>query len=285
MSLTIALALSRAEHAIRTTAGDEARLEAEVLLAHVLGRNRAWLHTWPERMLADDEAARFHALVRRRAMGEPVAHLTGRREFWSLELEVTPATLIPRPDTEILVEAALALVPPDVRWRIADLGTGSGAIALALAGERPQCRFVGVDVSGAALEVAARNARRLGLDNIDLIQGEWLRPITDMCLEMIVSNPPYIEADDAHLSQGDVRFEPRSALVSGHDGLDDIRRIIDTARRCLVPGGWLLIEHGWRQGAAVRELLLSHGYRHVCAHADLAGNERVARGQILGSSE
>ncbi|WP_243041888.1 peptide chain release factor N(5)-glutamine methyltransferase [Dyella sedimenti] len=263
-------ALAGAAHAL----GD--RLEAELLLVHVLGKPRSWLIAHADDALDDAQAAAFDALVRRRRDGEPVAYLVGHRGFWSLELEVTPATLIPRPETELLVELALARLPAQAR--VADLGTGSGAIALSIAHERPQAQVVATDASEAALAVARRNAARLGIGNVRFVPGDWLAPLPGERFDAIVSNPPYIEAGDPHLGQGDLRFEPTSALASGADGLDDIRRIVADARAHLHPGGWLMMEHGWNQGAAVRALLEAAGYGEVFTAQDLEGRDRISGG-------
>jgi release factor glutamine methyltransferase len=256
------------------------RLDAELLLAHVCQCPRTALLARAtgrggERLNAA-QAERFEALVARRAAGEPIAYLTGRREFWSLEFEVSPATLIPRPETELLVERALTRLPPDAPWRIADLGTGCGAIAAALARERPQAHIVATDISGEALAVAQRNFERLGLANIELRQGDWLAAFSrEERFEMIVSNPPYVASGDPLLTTGALRFEPLGALAAGPDGLDAIRRIALHARGHLVPGGWLLLEHGAEQGGAVAALARRYGYVDITTYRDLAGHERV----------
>ncbi|PWK82368.1 peptide chain release factor N(5)-glutamine methyltransferase [Fulvimonas soli] len=255
------------------------RIDAELLLAHALGRPRGWLFAHADDPVPADVQAAFSALVERRAAGEPVAYLVGSRGFWSLELEVTPATLIPRPETERLVELALERLPADRPCRVADLGTGSGAVALALARERPRAQVLATDASAAALAVARRNAQRLGLRNVAFAQGDWLAPLGGATFELIVSNPPYIEAGDPHLAQGDLRFEPASALASGADGLDDIRRIVAGARARLASGGWLLFEHGWNQGEAARDLLRGAGYAPVFTAQDLERRDRVSGGQ------
>src|SRR6185312_15239860 len=226
-----------------------------------------------------DVQATFEALVARRAAGEPVAYLTGRRGFWTLELEVTPATLIPRPETELLVELALERLPRDMACRVADLGTGSGAIALAIASERPQAQVVATDASADALAVARRNAQRQGFGNVRFVQGDWLAPLAGERFALIVSNPPYIEAADPHLARGDLRYEPAAALASGADGLDDIRRIIADAPAHLEAGGWLLFEHGWNQGDAARALLREAGYAQVFTAQDLEARDRVSGGK------
>lgn len=264
--------------ATRALPGDEARSEAELLLGHALGVSRAWLFAHARDDVAEARQQAYTALIERRAKGEPVAYLTGRRGFWTLDLEVTPATLIPRPETETLVEQALARLPTDMACTVADLGTGSGAIALAIASERPRAQAVATDASSEALAVARGNAVRLGLRNVEFLQGDWLAPLTGRRFDMIVSNPPYIEADDAHLTQGDLRFEPPAALASGADGLDAIRRIARHAPARLQPGGWLLLEHGWNQGEAVRTLLREAGYAGIFTATDLEGRDRVTAG-------
>ncbi|OOG63957.1 protein-(glutamine-N5) methyltransferase, release factor-specific [Rhodanobacter sp. B04] len=254
------------------------RLDAELLLLHALKKPRSWLFAHVDDMLDMDVRTAYAALLDRRVQGEPVAYITGHRGFWSLELEVTPATLIPRPETELLVEQALQRLPRDAACRVADLGTGSGAIALAIASELPHAQVSATDASAAALAVARRNAQRLAIGHVVFLHGDWLVPLADQRFDMIVSNPPYIETADPHLGQGDLRFEPASALASGHDGLDDIRRIVRDARAHLHPGGWLLFEHGWNQGAAVRALLADAGYGEIFTVQDLEHRDRVSGG-------
>jgi len=259
--------------------GPEARHEAELLLLHALQRPRSWLfaHATDPVDLADRDS--FHALLARRAAGEPVAYITGQWGFWTLQLEVSPATLIPRPETELLVEQALARLPADRRCTIADLGTGSGAIALALASERPLAQVLATDFSGEALAVAKRNAARNAVSNVAFAQGSWHAPLQGQRFDLIASNPPYIASDDPHLARGDLRFEPSTALASGQDGLDDIRLIADGARAHLLPGGWLLLEHGWDQGAAIRALLQQAGLDEVQTVQDLEQRDRVTLGR------
>ncbi len=258
---------------------DSARLDAELLLCAVLERERSYLYTWPERALSGDEQRQFERLLERRAAGEPVAHILGERGFWSLNLKVTADTLIPRPETELLVEAALARLP-ESGGRVADLGTGSGAIALAIASECPTCEVVAVERSEGALAVARENAQRNGLSNVTFIRGSWFEPLSNEHFALIVSNPPYICADDPHLREGDVRYEPITALASGADGLDDIRLIISGAAQHLDPGGWLLLEHGYDQGQAVSALLCEAGFEAVEVLPDLQGHGRVALGRL-----
>lgn len=255
------------------------RADAEALLLHVLGRDRAWLFAHARDPVGDEAAAAFAGLVERRANGEPVAYLTGRRGFWTLDLAVSPATLIPRPETERLVELALERLEDAPGFRVADLGTGSGAIALALASERPQARVVATDASAGALAVARANAAAHALSNVDFRQGPWWAPLQGERFDLVASNPPYIAAADPHLGQGDLRFEPASALAAGADGLDDIRQIIDGAPAHLLPGGWLLLEHGWDQGAAVAGLLRERGFAAVSTEQDLEARDRVTLGR------
>lgn len=259
--------------------GEDARFEAELLLAHALGRTRAWLFAWPEFEPEAEQRAGYERLLDARVRGEPIAYLTGRREFWSLDLEVTPAVLIPRAETELLVELALAHMPREREVAVADLGTGSGAIALALASERPLARVLATDASADALAVARDNARRLGIANVAFAQGDWCAALGAARFDLIVSNPPYIEAGDAHLAQGDLRFEPPAALASGADGLDAIRRISAEARAHLCGERWLLLEHGHAQGQAVRAVLLAAGYAGVATARDVEGRERVTVGR------
>lgn len=253
-------------------------LDAELLLARVLGKSREYLYTWPERCLSEAQWLAFHRHCQRRAKGHPIAYLLGEREFWKMTLKVDSRVLIPRPDTELLVELVLKLLPLESA-RVADLGTGSGAIALALALERPQWQVTATDISAEALAVAKENARALGLSKVDFRGGSWCEPLGRERFDLIVSNPPYIEENDPHLQQGDVRFEPALALVAQEEGLADLREIAQRAPGHLQSGGWLLLEHGYRQGAAVRRILNSEGYRHVQSYGDLAGHERVSVGQ------
>lgn len=254
------------------------RLDAEVLLMHITGLARTALITCVHEQLLPEHEDRLNVLLTRRARGEPIAYLTGKREFWSLDLCVTPDVLIPRPETELLVEQALAHIPEDAEWTIADLGTGSGAIALAIAKERSRCRVIATDASEAALAVAQANAIRLAITNIEFRHGEWLDPLADEVLDMIVSNPPYIAEQDPHLTQGDVRFEPLGALVAGADGLSAIRVIVCDARRHLRRGGYLLLEHGFDQATAVRAVLTGQGYEAVATCPDLQGLPRASFG-------
>jgi release factor glutamine methyltransferase len=273
----LATALQDAQkHLLRVS--DTPRLEAEILLAHVLQKPRSYLYTWPEIRLTTSQGQHFETLLTRRCHGEPIAYITGVREFWSLELIITPATLIPRPETERLVELALEQVPLDSPTLVADLGTGSGAIALAIAQERPRVRIVATDNDPAALTVAEGNARRLNV-SLELRRGNWCEALDNERFAVIVSNPPYLAGTDPHLQQGDLSFEPPSALIAGADGLDAIRTIIEQALAYLRPSGWLFLEHGYDQAADVSALLRRAGYTSVTIHRDEAGWERVACGQ------
>ena len=255
-----------------------ARLDIELLLSHSLGKTRSFLMAWPEHRPEFTQLECFETLLQRRLQGEPVAHLTGEREFWSLDLRVTPATLIPRPETEHLVEQALTHIPAEQGVDIADLGTGSGAIAIAIAHERPGCRIVASDCSPDALDIARDNARRHGLSNIRFRRGNWLEGDTSH-YDVIVANPPYVPNADPHLQEDGLPFEPLSALVAGDDGLDAIRAITQQARDHLNKGGWLLLEHGYDQQVVVIELLRRSGYINIKGLQDLGGTERIVEAQ------
>jgi len=250
--------------------------DAELLLAHVLGKSRSWLYAHSDDALADDIATGYAQILDRRIAGEPLAYLTGRKGFWRFELKVTPDTLVPRPETELLVELALAHLPRDRPVRVADLGTGSGAIALAIAYERPLAHVVAIDASAAALDVARENAKALRLSNVEFRLGDWCMPLAGDTFDVIASNPPYISLGDLHLE--DLRYEPASALTSGHDGLDAIRAILRDAAFHLVPGGALFVEHGYRQGAKVRALFDAAHLRDVETANDVEKRERVTSG-------
>ena len=266
--------------AAQTLGGESARAEAELLLAHALGQSRSWLYAHADATLSDAQASAFRLLIERRRRGEPVALILGVREFWSLQLTVTPDTLIPRPETELLVELALRHMPSGIRSRVLDLGTGTGAIALALARERPLAELTAIDADERTLAVAQGNAARLGLGRVRFLPGDWFAAVAGERYDLIVSNPPYIADDDPHLLRGDLRFEPRAALASGVDGLDAIRVIAANSPRHLRAGGRLLLEHGLAQGRAVRELLISAGFAGVETHPDLEGRDRVTSGRL-----
>lgn len=261
----------------RLYGSDSARLDSELLLCHCLQKPRSFLYTWPNETLSETVSEQYLALLARRVAGEPVAYLLQMRMFWSLELTVSPAVLIPRPETETLVEAALDLDLPQ-RARVLDLGTGSGAIALALASERSGWQLTATDNSESALRIAQQNQRQMGFANVSMLKSDWFSALAGERFDMIVSNPPYIAEHDTHLAQGDVRFEPRSALAAGADGLDAIRNIVANAGAHLAERGWLLLEHGFDQAGAVRQLLLQSGFAALETVEDLAGHERVTLG-------
>lgn len=272
---TVAAALASA----RAQAPDLARLDIDLLLAQALDRGRAFVRAWPEHRLSDRQWALFHDLLSRRVRGEPLAYLLGRREFWSLSLAVSPHTLIPRPETELLVETALARLPAD-GVSVLDLGTGSGAIALALASERPGWRVEGVDIDPACVAVARRNARELGLANVSFRAADWFDGAGRF--RLIVANPPYIDPAYPGLERGDLRFEPRSALVAAEGGMADIRHIAERAPAHLAAGGWLMVEHGYDQARRCRQLFERLGYLEIENKRDLAGLPRVALGRTGG---
>jgi len=278
---SIHAALQEARAALTGLTDSDPEAESELLLEAALGKPRTYLVTWPERELSPSGQTQLQTLLQRRLQGEPIAYILGERGFWSLSLRVTPAVLIPRPETELLVELALDSFPAGRPIRAADLGTGSGAIAAALAGERTGWDIIATDLSTEALAVAKENFRQLGLGNIKTRQGAWCAALEqDERFDLVVSNPPYVEAGDPHLTRGDLRFEPLSALASGEDGLDDIRRIVEQAPDHLRPGGRLLLEHGWKQGEAARKLLRDKGFNGVETHQDLEGRDRVSGGRL-----
>jgi release factor glutamine methyltransferase len=258
---------------------DEAAGDAQALLGHVLEKERTWLFTWSDKVVDEEHLNRFRELIAQRSQGVPVAHITGSRAFWTLQLQVNEHTLIPRPETEHLVEKALQLGDADRTLRVLDMGTGSGAIALAIASERPKWQITACDRSEAALHMARSNAHRLGLKNVNFAKSNWFAAI-DGLFDLIISNPPYVAETDTHLSQGDLRFEPRGALASGIDGLDDIRRIVSDTHGYLRPGGWLLFEHGFDQATAAREILQQAGYTQIFTEQDLASHDRLSGGKL-----
>ncbi|PMR78799.1 peptide chain release factor N(5)-glutamine methyltransferase [Billgrantia endophytica] len=269
--------LVRAAERLSESGSTSPRLDAEVLLAHVLGVDRTWLYTWGDKVAPSGERARFEALVAARTEGHPVAYLIGEREFWGLPLATSSHTLIPRPDTETLVEITLRLADT-AEGRLLDLGTGTGAIALAFAKERSSWQVTGIDRVAEAVALAETNAERLGMANVRFLVSDWFSALGSERFEMIAANPPYIAENDPHLRQGDVRFEPLGALVAGDDGLADLRHLSRAAWSHLVPGGHLVMEHGHDQAAAVCELLEGAGYVEIGNYRDLAGQERVTLG-------
>ena len=265
--------------ALLSRVSDSPRLEAEALLAYLLKKPRSHLLAWPDKELTPPEAKGFEVLLRRRFSGEPVAYITGVREFWSMPLRVNRYVLIPRPETELLVEKALEYLPKREGARILDLGTGSGNIALAVARERPDARIIAVEISQPALKVARLNARMLHIDQVDFREGFWFEPVGDMRFDVIVSNPPYVEEGNEHLIEGDVRFEPENALLGGADGLSAFRNIINLAFRHLQPDGWLMFEHGYDQALRVHRLLRAMRYFNIETFKDAAGHDRVTIAQ------
>ncbi len=276
--------LKQAAQRLQAAGAMSPRVDAEVLMCHVLGRDRTWLYTWGDKACPPWEHARFDALVAARAQGTPVAYLTGEREFWGLRLATSPTTLIPRPDTETLVELALNRATLSA-GRLLDLGTGTGAIALAFASEQPSWRVLGVDVREEAVALATCNARALGIANVRFLLSDWFGALESqeeagLLFDIIVSNPPYIAADDPHLGAGDVRFEPRSALVADADGMGDLLHLVNAAQGYLATSGWLMLEHGYQQAEKVREALECAGYQNVESVRDLGGHERVTLGHL-----
>lgn len=262
----------------RLSGSDSPRRDAEILLSHVTGKGRTFLLAFGETELSQEHYQQVETLLARRINGEPVAYILGEREFWSLPLYVSPHTLIPRPDTECLVEQALARIPAGP-CQILDAGTGTGAIALAIASERPDCQVTGVDLIPEAVELARRNAARSGISNAQFLQSNWFSAIKSVRFSLVVSNPPYIDESDEHLVQGDVRFEPRSALVAKDNGLADLAELVSQARGVLIPGGWLLLEHGWKQGESVRALFSAAGYNNIETVKDYGNNDRLTLGR------
>ncbi|HSI45017.1 MAG TPA: peptide chain release factor N(5)-glutamine methyltransferase [Methylophilus sp.] len=282
MSQTVQQLLLAARQQLKQTVTPaEANMEAQILLMHVLDVNRAWLLAHATDAIPEQPASDFDQLVQRRVKGEPVAYILGYREFFGLKFKVTPATLIPRPDTETLVEAALQKITKPMQ--ILDLGTGTGAIALAIAQNANQSTVVAVDASETALKVAEENMLSLQLGNVTLLHSHWFSQLTNQTFDLIVSNPPYIESADQHLLQGDLRFEPLSALAAGEDGLADIRDIIAKAPAYLNSGGWLMLEHGYNQAPAVQQLYQAAGFKHIQTVRDLGDNPRVTLAQWLPS--
>ncbi|MDD5214798.1 MAG: peptide chain release factor N(5)-glutamine methyltransferase [Methylococcales bacterium] len=260
------------------TISESPRLDAEVLLAFVLGKNRSYLRAWNDKILNEQEILQFESLLSQRQQGVPIAYLTGTREFWSRDFFVSPDVLIPRPDTEILIEHCLEMIPQDLPFQILDLGTGSGIIAITLACERPNAKIIAVDASESALKVAQKNAAFHNCQNIEFILSDWFSNVPQRKFDLIVSNPPYICENDEHLTQGDVRFEPKSALVAAENGLRDIFDITKNAKNYLTSNGQLLFEHGYNQAKDVQTILGNLGFVNVQTHHDLAGQPRITAG-------
>lgn len=275
-------------------ASESARLDTELLLGHAIQQSRAYLYTWPEKELSPTELNNFNQAFDRRLNGEPIAYIIEEKEFWSLPLKVNSSTLIPRPETELLIELALELLPDDQlqfqqqntqrhspQRQVLDLGTGTGAIALALAHERRKWKITAVDSSQAAVNLARENQKYLGINNVEIIKSNWFEALPGKVFDLIATNPPYIEVGDTHLSQGDVRFEPHSALVAKDNGLADIELIISQGRDHLLPGGWLITEHGYQQHEAVQQLFKAYNYTNIHTHHDLSNQPRATRGQLI----
>jgi release factor glutamine methyltransferase len=266
--------------AARFSQSDSPKRDAEILLSFVTRRARTYLLAFGDTALSAEQLAVLEPLATRREQGEPIAYLVGEREFWSLPLSVSSVTLIPRPDTECLVEQALAHLPATA-CRILDLGTGTGAIALALASERPDCTVIGVDIKVDAVALACHNAEKLAIDNVHFLQGSWFESVSGR-FTLIASNPPYIDANDPHLNQGDVLYEPHSALVAEAGGMADLAEIVRQAPAYLEAGGWLMLEHGWQQAQAVQKLLRNAGFSAAITHKDYGNNDRVTLGKWVG---
>jgi release factor glutamine methyltransferase len=275
---TISQALSEARHRLQATSPSPA-VDASILLCHVLGCSPGHLIAWPDKQLSPHQAMQFEQILQQRLEGRPVAYITGEREFWSLSLKVTSDVLIPRPETETLVELVLEKFSSSPALTVADLGTGSGAIACALAVERPAWNIIATDSSGEALDIARHNASVHKLGNIRFVHGQWLEPLTGLDFDLIISNPPYIAIDDPHLAQGDVRFEPEAALASGKQGMDAIRHLAQQAGQRLKAGGWLIVEHGYDQQQLVYDCFLQGGFEDILQLTDLAGQPRVTAGR------
>lgn len=275
---TIKTLLSKATNTL-TSHSDSPLLDAEVLLGFVLGKPRTYLRAWCDNALTDQQIAAFNSLVQQREQGTPIAYLTGTREFWSRDFTVTTDVLIPRPDTELLIELSLELIPKNQAVKLIDLGTGSGVIAVTLAAERPNAQVIAVDASLAALNVAKHNAQQHQLTNIEFYQSEWFANVPEEQFDLVISNPPYIDPDDEHLQQGDVRFEPKTALIADNQGLSDIEIIADKACGYLKSAGHLFIEHGYNQAAQVQAIFNALGYDKVQSYRDLSGQPRVTYGQ------
>jgi len=278
MAIEIEKALSLAASQLDPVSSSPS-LDAEILLSHVMDKHRAHLRAWPQERLTPQQKHTFENLVARRRAGVPIAYIIGRREFWSLEFHVTPDTLIPRPETELVVEHALLRLPAEGTHRVADLGTGSGAIALAVAHERPGCTVIATDNCAAALSIARWNAARLKITNVEFHRGDWYQPLAGARFHVLCSNPPYVREDDPHLTRGDLPHEPEAALVAGETGVEALQIIISGAQRHLHPGGWLILEHGYDQADEVTHRLRQQGFEDIESHCDIAGQSRVAVGK------
>ena len=276
---TVTELLQKAEQDINCSSS--ARLDAEILLCDVMRFNRSKIYSHPDQPVADEKLTLFKSLIEQRRQGHPIAHLTGKKEFWSLELAINEDTLIPRPETECLVETSLQLIPDDKECNILDLGTGSGAIAIAIASERPHCNIIATDINANALAMAKKNAAFHGLTNIQFLVSDWYKNIPAQTFDLIVSNPPYIKQDDEHLSQGDVRFEPKLALIAGTDGMQAINIILELAKTYLARDARLLVEHGYDQKELVRHGFLVNGFNQVTTIQDLSGQDRITYGHTL----
>jgi release factor glutamine methyltransferase len=264
---------------ILAESSDSPELDAEILLCLILEKNRSYLRSWPKKQLHAQQRLQYKTLLKQRQQGTPIAYITGQREFWSREFKVSPDVLIPRPDTELLIELSLPLISKDKSCKLIDLGTGSGAIAVTLATERPYAQVIATDSSEAALKIAKQNADHYHCRNLRLVHSFWFEQIADTDFDLVVSNPPYIASNDLHLQQGDLRFEPQSALVSEDNGLKDISLIAESACKHLKEGGFLLIEHGYNQQPQVQAIFESFDYANIQTHTDLGGNPRVTIGQ------
>jgi release factor glutamine methyltransferase len=281
---TIKDALEQAYKTLKSHS-DSASIDAQILLGHCLDCTRTYLYTWPDKLITPQQSECFNNLLKQRLQGEPVAYITGEKAFWNMDLKVSAATLIPRPETELLVETALSLISPNKAASILELGTGSAAIALALAHEHPDCQITAVELSPEACAIAQQNIQNYSKGNVQLLAGHWFTPVEHQRFDLIISNPPYVADNDPHLLQGDVRYEPSMALSAGTDGLDEIRHIISEAQHFLNDSGWLLLEHGYNQANAVEELFLLHNYISIKQYKDHAGHFRVSVAQVNGNKK
>ncbi|MFT5425704.1 MAG: release factor glutamine methyltransferase [Gammaproteobacteria bacterium] len=273
---TVIELLQKAEQGINCS--ESARLDAEILLCDVMQFSRSKIYSHPEQVVADDKTVLFQSLIKQRQQGHPIAHLTGKKEFWSLQLTVNKDTLIPRPETELLVETALQKIPKGAEFNILDLGTGCGAIAIAIASERPHCNLVATDINANALAIAKKNAETHQLKNILFYHSDWYQNIPPQKFDLIVSNPPYIKQGDEHLKQGDVRFESKLALVAGTDGMQAINMILENTKAYLASEACLLIEHGYDQKSLVQETFQNHNFKQIKTFQDLSGHDRITLG-------